>query len=518
MLGMPDPKARCGMRSSRSVLQAHRLFTLCGPSLRPCLGRWLELPVRQGLLAVVLIGAVGLTVEAGRWLADTAHARAPSQPLNLTPDRTPEWAGAGLACPGPQPPPVTDFGVYQTPNMPEPAARVPFRDPVFGTCVVRVTDRTKDIAPDDSSAGLLNEYSRVQSFNADESRILVRGIAQTWYLYDAASLNPLGQQQDIEIDPRWDAGSPNLLAYSVWPTWLVGYNVATGQPTVIHDFAGDFPGQALAAVWTRYEGSPSRDGRYLGLMAQDESWSTVAFLVYDRQLGQVIAQRIMPQGLPEIDSVTISPLGDYFLAFYDYCQTGEMGSDAHPCGLMVYNRELTNGRGLLRLAGHCDTALDAQGREVLVYQDIDTDHISILDLATGVVTPLWPIDYSHTAIGLHFSGQAFDRPGWALVSTYNGGRPTAHTWMDDQVFAVELRAGGQVIRLAHTHSVYDENVEQDYWAEPHASVNRDFTRAVFTSNWGRSGTEEVEMFLIEIPPEWTGGDDAPPVVQFSSAT
>jgi len=60
--------------------------------------------------------------------------------------------------------------------MEEPVARVPFRDPVFGTCVVRVTDRHADLAPGDSSPGLKNEYSRVQSFNADGSRILVTGL------------------------------------------------------------------------------------------------------------------------------------------------------------------------------------------------------------------------------------------------------------------------------------------------------------------------------------------------------
>jgi hypothetical protein len=41
-----------------------------------------------------------------------------------------------------------------------------------------------------------------------------------------------------------------------------------------------------------------------------------------------------------------------------------------------------------------------------------------------------------------------------------------------------------------------------YWAEPHASVNPEFTRIVFTSNWGRSSTGEVEMFMIELPPDW----------------
>ncbi len=45
-------------------------------------------------------------------------------------------------------------------------------------------------------------------------------------------------------------------------------------------------------------------------------------------------------------------------------------------------------------------------------------------------------------------------------------------------------------------------MEHDYWAEPQASVNRDFTRILFTSNWGRSRTGEVEMYLIRLPEDW----------------
>jgi len=426
-------------------------------------------------------------------LKGSAPAMTPTPTTMPTPTATP-----GARCPSPEPPFITDFQVRPIPPLAEPIPRMYFPDPTFGRCLVRVTDRTQDLDPDDSSAGLVNEYSRVQSFNADESRILVRGIQATWYLYDAATLRPLEWLRQVEIDPRWDATNPDLLYYSAG-TSLMAYDVRLGQATLVHDFAADFPGQNLAAVWTRYEGSPSLDGRTWGLMAQDEDWNVVAFLIYDLQADRVIAKRALPDR-PSIDSVTISPLGNYFLAYYDdYCQPGHLGDDAHPCGLMVYDRNLANGRSLLRIVGHSDTALDAQGREVLVYQDIDTDHISMLDLATGTVTALWPIDFSHSAIGLHFSGRAFRRPGWALVSTYNGARPTSATWMDDQVFAVELRAGGHAVRLAHTHSVYDENIEQDYWAEPHASVNRDFTRVLFTTNWGRSGTEETEVFLIELP-------------------
>ena len=410
-----------------------------------------------------------------------------------------------VLCTDPQPPLVTDFGIRQTPDLAEPSARVPFRDPVFGTCVVRVTDRATDPSPDDHSRGLKNEYSRVQSFNANGSRILVRGIEATWYLYDAKTLEPTGQLPfGGPVDPRWDSSDPDVLYYSE-EVRLMAYDVGSGEQRLVHDFAADFPGQSLAAVWTKNEGSPSLDGRYWGFMAEDQDWVTVALLIYDLQTDQVIAKRDMHgvAGAEAIDNAYISPLGDYFIADFSdyYCEPGQLGTDADPCGYMVYDRNLENGRGLLRISGHQDLALDAHGREVVVYQDIDTDNISMLDLATGTVTPLWPIDFSHTSIGLHISGRAFNQPGWVLVSTHDGD-PAAYTWMDDQVFVIELKPGGRVVRLAHTHSLVDETQEHDYWAEPHASVNPDFTQVVFTSNWGRSGTEEVEMFLISLPPDW----------------
>jgi hypothetical protein len=437
--------------------------------------------------------------------AATEAAPTPAEAITATPIQS---ARVAFRCADPQPPFVTDFEVRQTPSLPEPPARVPFRDPVFGTCLARVTDRTSDLTADDTSAGLKNEYSRVQSFNADGSRLLVRGIEATSYLYDARELQPLGELP-LGVEPRWDGADPELL-YFFEETRLMAYNVRSGEESLVHEFADDFPGQKLGAVWTRWEGSPSADGRYWGLMAEDEDWVAFAFLMYDRQTDQVIAERdlrgmwgVEGVDLEDIDHVTTSPLGDYFIASFSRCERGQLGDDAHPCGLMVYDRDLTKGRGLLRIIGHYDVALDAEGREVIIFQDIDQDNISLLDLATGTVTALWPIDFSHTAIGLHFSGRAFGRPGWALVSTHDGD-PDAYTWMDDQLFALELRPGGRVFRLAHTHSLVDENQEHDYWAEPHASVNQDFARIVFTSNWGRSGTGEVEMFLIDLPPDWPG--------------
>ena len=403
---------------------------------------------------------------------------------------------------------VTDQIVYGVPDLPEPEPRQWFLDPVFGSCVVRVTDWEDDLSAGDESKGVVNEYARVQAFNADGSRLLAYATDGWWYLYDAVTLEPLGDLA-LGVEPRWDAADPALIYYNDG-TRLMSYNVESGAKSEIHDFGADFPdkelaSQGLGAVWTKFEGRPSRDSRYWGLMAEDQEWLPVAFIVYDRQTDTVTMRdmRGVPGVEDNVDHVTISPLGTYFLASFDRaCEEGQLGDDGHPCGLMVYDRDLDKGRGLLRIIGHYDPALDSEGREVVVYQDIDTDHISMLDLESGVVTPLWEIDFSHTGIGFHFSGLAYERPGWVVVSTHDNDAG-ARTWMDDQVFVVELKAGGRVARLAHTHSLVDDDLEPDYWAEPHASTNPDLTRIVFGTNWGRSGSGEVEMFMIALPSDWT---------------
>jgi hypothetical protein len=395
---------------------------------------------------------------------------------------------------------ITDLNVHQAPAVLEPEPRTSYRDPVFDTCVVRVTDRQHDILNSyDTSKGVKHEYSRVQSFNADNSLLLVWATESYWYVYDTASLLPLGEVP-VYAEPRWDYQNPYLLYYTE-ETKLISYDLSTGKFHEIRDFAKDFPEEDVAAVWMRYEGSPSYDSRYWGLLAQDSEWEPFAFLIYDLHEDSVVLREI-PLGY-SIDHVTISPLGTYLLAsFDDYCEHGQLGSDQNPCGLMVYDSNLENGRSLLRIIGHYDALLDADNREVIIFQDIDTDNISMLDLESGKVTALFPIDFSYTGIGFHFSGRASDLPGWGLVSTYNGGHPTDFTWMDDSIFAVELKEHGRVVRLAHTHSLYDEDIEQDYWAEPHASVNQNFTRILFTSNWGRTGTEEVDMYMIVLPENW----------------
>ncbi len=467
-----------------------------------CRSTWISWRGRRVLILFFTLGVVA----CGGWHEDNIAAttvteitpHGPQSEIKIKPGTGAELIG--IRCANYEPILVTDLEIHEVPLKKEPSARVPFQDPVFNTCIVRVTDRFADLSPDDPSLGLKNEYSRVQSFNADDSLILVFSITGNWYIYDGWNLTPR-VQIPIDVEPRWDFKDPDLL-YFITDSRLMAYRVSTGSTDVIHNFGADLPGEKIAIVWTRYEGSPSSDSRYWGLMAEDEDWHPVALLIYDLETDQVIAKRMVDRE-KDIDSVSISPLGNYFLAFHDdYCDTDSPGDETNPCGLMVYDRHLQNGVNLVRIIGHSDLTLDANGKEVLVFQDIDTDYISMLELDSGEITALVPIDFSYSALGFHFSGNAVQMPGWVLVSTSNGAKSSA-TWMDDQIFALELKQNGRIVRFAHTHSVVDESQGHDYWAEPHASVNTDFTRILFTSNWGRHGTEEVDMYLIQLPDEWT---------------
>ncbi len=450
----------------------------------------------SALLSLVILGAMAACSDLAEVGIITAGSDDDQVQAEVYTPRAPVFTPESIqSCSKPKSP-TFDRSVVTVPAKTEPAVGEVFLDPVFGNCLLRVTDRGRDLAPDDPSGGMKNEYSRVQSYNADGTLLLVRSTEARWYVFDAQNLVPL-RELPIVVDPRWDPEDP-LKIYFFDETALMVYDLALDKTQVIHDFQKDFPGTNLAAAWMRYEGSPSLNGRYWGLMAQDQDWETVALLVYDQVEDSISAVREVPSG-SEIDSVTISPNGNYLLAYHDEtCGPANAEADSQPCGLMVYDQTLSEARNLLPVVGHSDIAIGHDGSELLVFQDIPKDEISMLDLETGEVTSLASIDFSHSPLGFHFSGRAVDRPGWALVSTYSGARPSA-TWMDDVVFAIELKSNGQIVRLAHTQSVVDDGHEKDYWAEPQASVNTDFTRVVFTSNWGKSGTDEVDMYMIILP-------------------
>jgi hypothetical protein len=130
------------------------------------------------------------------------------------------------------------------------------------------------------------------------------------------------------------------------------------------------------------------------------------------------------------------------------------------------------------------------------------------DLDTGAETPLIEIPFGvNSDIGLHFSGNCAEEPGRVLVSTYGAENPPtgeSHSWMDTQLFMLELKQNPTVWRIAHTHAYTAEDYsgEKNYFAEAFATINKAGSRIYFGSNWGNFAVDYTDTYQIALPPEW----------------
>ena len=368
-----------------------------------------------------------------------------------------------------------------SPSSSRPSKGVPFKDPAFGTCVVRATNH----ATEPPSGFARNDYSRRQAFNVDNSRFLSYAYDGAWHLYDANTLAHIrvldGPGGDAE--PQWHPVDPSLLYYI--PTnggmTLWRLNVETNASTKVADFAGKLPWSGVARVWSKSEGSPSADGRFWCFMAETSSFGIRGVFTYDLQTQRVVGTRTLSS---RPDHVSMSPSGRYCVV------SGGDVSDA----TVAWDRTFSTSRVVHHGGEHSDLALGPDGSDYYVavdYQSAGGD-LYMINLVTGVKTVLFPTYIDGTATAYHISGKGFSRPGWVLMSTY--ARFGAEKWLHERVMAVELKANPRIINLAHHHSRYN-----GYWTEPHASVSRDFTHVLFTSNWGSSSDLDVDAFMLRLP-------------------
>ena len=129
------------------------------------------------------------------------------------------------------------------------------------------------------------------------------------------------------------------------------------------------------------------------------------------------------------------------------------------------------------------------------------------DLNTGLETQLVEIPFGENSdIGLHFSGNCAEKPGWALVSTYGAKNPPPnekHTWMDTQIFMLELKQNPTVWRIAHTHAYTSKDYvgEKNYFAEAFATINKAGTRVYFGSNWDDYTAEYTDTYQAVLTSE-----------------
>lgn len=399
-------------------------------------------------------------------------------------------------------------------TMNRPAKGVPYSDPAYGTCVVRVTDHETE-AP---SGFARNDYSRRQAFNADGSMLLVYAYNGYWHVYDANDLSYIRQLSmgGSEVEPQWHPTNPELLY--IFPhnggMTISEYNVLTDTRRVVADFRNvesiaGHPGAtsiqeiwpSAGRAWTKSEGSPSADARYWGLMVETDGFGGLGLMTYDMQTNTITGvydYETDGGGINRPDHVSMSPTGEHIVAswYSPSCpSSSDLGTLNNPCGLMSYSRDFSSATGLAKLGEHSDIALDAAGNDVIVMSNYVSGYVEMYDLATGATTQLWNMYIDGAATALHVSGKNYNKPGWVLISTYATNNPRgADLWYEKKIMAVELTDNPRIYNIAHTYNETDQ-----YFSEPHAVVNRDFTRILFNSNWNTANFQDIDAYMITLP-------------------
>ena len=404
------------------------------------------------------------------------------------PDPTPEPVPAPAGDPASCDPiyaggftPRTGVLVDPVASIARPAKGVAFADAAYGACVVRATDHAAE-AP---SGFARNDYARRQAFNADDTRFLVYAQDGHWHLYDANTLAHVETLPGLAADaePQWHPSDPNRLWYvpTNGGTKLLELDVAAGTTRTAADFSLKLPWANIAHVWTRSEGSPSADGRYWCFMAEEASFRTRGVFTWDLQRNRLLGSRSLSV---RPDHVSMSPSGNWCV----------VSSLADGGGTVAWSRNFKQQRKLHHTSEHSDLVRGANGHDWYVavdYQSARGD-LFAFDLDANTKTVLFPTYVNGTATAYHVSGKAHAKAGWILVSTY--ANASASQWLHEKLFAVKLEANPRVVNLAQHHTTY-----QGYWTEPHASVNRDFTKILFNSNWGAASETDVDTYYVRLP-------------------
>ncbi|HKQ99577.1 MAG TPA: IPT/TIG domain-containing protein [Pyrinomonadaceae bacterium] len=404
----------------------------------------------------------------------------------------------------------TDRAVYVEPPLPVlPAAGGKFKDPTFGTEIMRATDSVDCPAP-----GCGTYYSHWPTFNRDNTYLLIRKSdsgAAIIKSFDPVNFT-LGQGHQpggvyvpgvgtvsINFESAiWHPTDPHLIY--CFPTYYDGgmklytYNVVTKQYTLVKDFASlGGPYEYL------HQMSMSADGDVFAwsqMQAGARSGDPIAYIVWRKSTDTVLYHVTAPPN--QINEVRLDKSGKYLTIPYNAAQpdgrkyavltiaTGAMdygywnatdsptghgdhgsgmsaGWDNWACGI--------NKRDLGSIHSH---------QVVFRFQD-----------ANGVTD--WTNDFHGSMLA--------DDESWITIGTYDDPSITLPETgvFEDEIMQVNLDGSGQFRRIAHTRSAIDNRTDTTgYWAMPKPTVSRDGRFIAFTSNWEKSG--RYDLFIIKIDP------------------
>lgn len=398
------------------------------------------------------------------------------------------FGGSAKEMQGPPPPqPKTDKKIYPEPALPRlPRAGGKFRDPTFGTEILRVTDET-------TAAEGGTFYSYWPTFNSDNTKMLVRtsndGTAHI-YDFDAVNFN-FGSRKQIPASPagypnvesaNWSGLDPDTL-YMLVGTRIYAYHPSHNKYSLVADMSREFG--AGEFLWQL---SVSRRDDNMFAFARRKMNASggsdyVGYGVYSRaQRGLVLNQDVQKN---DLDEVQIDKSGRWLVV---------KGEAKTTKGFSVRDLENRGARKELKY-GEPDFAIahSDNGNGVITGFNnyLNTiDRRNFQNLPPIVTTLKLGKDWSQ---GNHISHLA-DNDQWVLVSFYEVGQvQTPLGPFHNEIILLKTDGSESVVRVLHHRSVY-----KDYYGTPRANISRDGRFVAFTSNWG--GRSRNDLFVARLNP------------------
>jgi hypothetical protein len=383
--------------------------------------------------------------------------------------------------------PLTDYSVYPEPALPSlPAAGGTFVDPTFGTRIMRLTD------PNDGSDCRV-EYSYWPTFNVNSTRakaLCVNGgvdrtriwtFDPTGFTRGSSILMPMLPQS---TDPIWSGSDPNIIYGHSTTNLLVAFNVSTQTTTTIKDFSGTVPsGGQLQQM------SMSADDNEFAFHVTNSSGTPVGYIVWKRSTNTLLLNRTESG----IDEVQIDKSGRYLEAGFTSGNNRIWDLQANP---PTYTDTTWGVDGFF----HHDSGHGT----IFTYNGPGNGVAYRQESAPHSLTALMALSSSNKTG--HMSMRA-NNEGWGLISNYNNDGSKVAYPFDNEIFQVATDGSGDVRRIAHHRSVYN-----DYYDAPFANISPDGRFVAFSSNWGNaSGRRDVFVAMIPAAPGSGGTQDPPPL-------
>ncbi len=399
------------------------------------------------------------------------------------------------------------------PLVAKPPFRKYYREPAFGTKVMRITDSREH--------GVFKPvYSTVQAWNIDESfMVLYRSIKgdQGHYLLDGRTYEIKKKlnlyPSDLE-DIFWSHSDPNILYYSSKSARQQGklfkYNVATDGKSLVKDFKSVCRG-SMAVVGQDVQMQSLNDDlfgfRCLNTRSSEKRYTAFTYRI---STGEVSQLKMGPgTDWNNWSAPMAGPSGER-VYLQGRVLTPDLQKVVHKLDMGKIGEHSNIGRTYNGQDAVFSVTFNKSPRGCNGDKDKGIGHLVEFNMETGKCRTIVGEShgYPYSTSATHVSAQAYNNPGWVAMSSV--GYPKQMKFLENEkpadvffseIYLINTDPDNKVVcRVAHHRSkgkLADNGDYPAYFGEPHVTISPSGTRLLFGSDWYDSGA--VDTYVVELP-------------------